>query len=181
MNILFHFVSLPHLEDESSLFASLIHEFKKNGHNVKVVTKDKTGEPTRVVSENGIDVLRINCPDFTGVSNNVKKALAYIEYTFKVVKFTKKYFKNEMFDLVFSHSLPPELGYAAKRLKKFYHCPFYLLVPDFTWEDAVAFGYFKKNSPIGLYYRFWEKVMFKQADYIGVPVDGPFKPEYYRY
>jgi adenosylhomocysteinase len=25
------------------------------------------------------------------------------------------------------------------------------------------------------------KLTKKQADYIGVPVDGPYKPEYYRY
>jgi adenosylhomocysteinase len=25
------------------------------------------------------------------------------------------------------------------------------------------------------------KLTQKQADYIGVPVDGPYKPEYYRY
>ena len=172
MNILFHFVSLPHLDNDSSIFNSLIHEFKRNGHDVKVVTKDKTGESTRLVSENGIDVLRINCPDFTGVSSNVKKALAYIEYTLKVVKCTKKYFKKEKFDLIFSHSLPPELGFAVKKLKKYYGCLFYLEVPDFTWEDAVAFGYYSKNGLIGLYYRFWEKQMFKQADYIGIPTKG---------
>jgi adenosylhomocysteinase len=25
------------------------------------------------------------------------------------------------------------------------------------------------------------KLSAKQAEYVGVPVDGPFKPEYYRY
>ena len=45
-------------------------------------------------------------------------------------------------------------------------------MPDYTWQDAVAYGYFKKKGPIGLYYRFWERMMFKQADYIGVPTKG---------
>ena len=43
---------------------------------------------------------------------------------------------------------------------------------DYTWQDAVAYGFFSKNSPIGLYYRYWEKRAFRLADYIGVPTQG---------
>jgi len=172
MNILFLFVSLPHLDNDSAIFTSLIHEFRKNGHNVKVVTKDRTGEPTRLVTENGIDVIRINGLDFTGVSGNVKKALGYMEYTYKLERYVKEYFRHEKFDLIFSHSLPPEIAWAAGRLKRYYRCQFYLLQTDFIWQDAVAFGYFSKYGPIALYYRYWETRLFKTADYIGCPTEG---------
>lgn len=36
----------------------------------------------------------------------------------------------------------------------------------------VVYGYFGKNSPIGLYYRYWERKMFKASDYICVPLKG---------
>ena len=37
MNILFLFCSLPNLSDDSTLFSSLINEFKRQGHKEKIV------------------------------------------------------------------------------------------------------------------------------------------------
>lgn len=181
MNILFLFVSLPHLSNDSSIFSSLIHEFKNQGHKVFVSSKGKDIDQTKVELEADIPVLRIKCPDFTGVSSNVKKALAYQQYVLKQRYFVKKFWGKEKIDVIISHSLPPELGYIVKGVKRHFQCKFFLEVPDFTWQDAVAYGYFKKNGPIGLYYRFWERLMFKQADYIGVPTKGnvPFIRGYY--
>ena len=181
MNILFLFVALPHLSNDSSIFTSLIHEFKNQGHKVFVSSKGKNITQTKVEFEADIPVLRIKCPDFTGVGSNVKKALAYQQYVLKQRYFVKKYWGKEKIDVIISHSLPPELGYIVKGLKRHFKCKFFLEVPDFTWQDAVAYGYFKKNGPIGLYYRFWERLMFKQADYIGVPTKGnvPFIRGYY--
>ncbi len=181
MNILFLFVSLPKLDSGTGLFVQLINEFKKNGHNVYVSAKGHGVEKTELVKENDITVLRIKSHDFTGVSSNVKKALAYQEYALKQRYYTKKFFKNKKIDLIVSHSLPPELGYIVSVLKKHFKCPFYLIQTDFIWQDAVAFGYFTKINPIALYYRFWEKRMFKKADYIGCPTKGnvDFIKQYY--
>lgn len=172
MNILFLFVSLPNLEDDTSLFSSLINEFKRQGHNVFVSTKAKDEPKTTLKIENGIEVLRIKAHDFTGESSNVKKALAYQEYSIKQAFYTLKYFKDKKIDLIISHSLPPELPLIVGHLKRKFQCPFYLLQTDFTWQDAVAYGYFSKTGPIGLYYRFWEKWMFKLADYVWCPSQG---------
>lgn len=172
MNILFLFVSLPHLSKESGLFPSLIQEFVKNGHKVFVSSKGVNVKETKVEMEENIPVLRVKCNDFTGVSNNIKKAIAYQQYNLKQRYFIKKHWGKEKIDLIISHSLPPELAYTVAGLKRFFKCKFYLMVTDFTWQDAVAYGYFKKNGPIGLYYRFWERLMFKQADYISVPTKG---------
>lgn len=172
MNILFLFVSLPHLSDSGSIFTSLIHEFANHGHRIFVATKGRCEDKTHVEEEAGIPVLRVSCPDFTGVSNNIKKALAYQQYVLKQRYFVKKFWGKENIDIIISHSLPPELGYIIRGLKKHFHCPFYLMQSDYTWQDAVAYGFFKKNGPIGIYYRFWEKMAFSQADYIGVPTEG---------
>lgn len=183
MNILFLFCYLPGLDLNNVLFAQLINEFKKNGHHVCVSAKGTGIAKTCVYQENGIDVLRIKCNDFTGVSSNVKKALAYQEYAIKQRYYTKKFFKNEKFDLIVSHSLPPELAYIVGGLKSYFKCPFYLIQTDFIWQDAVAFGYFSEKSPIALYYRFWEKKMFKKADFIGCPTKGnvSFIKKYYNF
>lgn len=180
MNILFLFVYLPNLDSDSGLFTQLINEFRKNGHNVFVSAKGMDVDKTGIVVENGIPVLRIRSNDFTGVSSNVKKALAYQEYALKQRYYTKKFFKKKI-DIIISHSLPPELGYIVAGLKQHFKCPFYLIQTDFIWQDAVAFGYFGKNNPIALYYRFWENKMFKEADYIGCPTKGnvDFIKQYY--
>lgn len=172
MNVLFLFVSLPKVIDGNGLFDSLILEFQKNGHNVFVATKNKTNNITELKHEKGIEVLRIKSREFTGVSSNIKKALGYQEYTIKQTILIKKYFKNKKIDLIISHSLPPELALEIFALKKIFKCKFYLLQTDYTWQDAVAYGYFKKNGPIGLYYRFWERCLFKLADFIGCPSYG---------
>ena len=95
MNILFLFCYLPDLDSKNGLFAQLINEFKENGHHVCVSAKGQDILKTCVRQENGIDALRIKCNDFTGVSSNVKKALAYQEYAIKQRYYTKKFFKNE--------------------------------------------------------------------------------------
>ncbi len=181
MNILFLFCYLSDLGSNNGLFVQLINEFKNNGHNVYVSAKGNDVHKTEIVIENDIPVLRIKSHDFTGVSSNVKKAVAYQEYALKQRYYTKKFFKNEKIDLIISHSLPPELGYIVGGLKRHFKCPFYLIQTDFIWQDAVAFGYFGKNNPIALYYRFWEKKMFNEADYIGCPTKGnvDFIKQYY--
>ena len=75
MNILFIFVSLPPLSNHDSLFPSLIHEFVRHGHKVFVSSRGKDIEKTEVNDESGVSVLRVKCPEFTRVSNNVKKAV----------------------------------------------------------------------------------------------------------
>lgn len=173
MNILFLFVWLPHLSEENNIFSSLIHEFKHQGHNVLVSSRDQSGrKSSEVVEENGIKVLRVVSHPFTGVANPIKKALAYQEYCIKQRYLIKKFFVNEKIDLVISHSLPPELAWVISGAKKQFKCPFYLIQTDFIWQDAVAFDYFGKNSPICWYYRFWERRIMKLADYIGCPTIG---------
>lgn len=172
MNILFLFCALPNLTNEESLFTSLIHEFKKCGHRVLVSSKGKNMSKTLLSEEAGIPILRIGGPEFTSATNNVKKALAYQQYILKQRYYIKKYWGKEKIDLIISHSLPPELAYIVENLKKHFQCVFYLIQSDYTWQDAVAYGYFSKSSLIGLYYRFWEKRAFRLANYIGVPTKG---------
>lgn len=172
MNILFLFASLPHLSEENQLFSALVNEFHKQGHNVLVSSRGQNCKRSDVVEENGIQVLRIKNRPFTGVSNPIKKALAYQEYVIKQRYYIKKYWGNEKVDLIISHSLPPELAWVVGGLKKHFNCRFYLIQSDYTWQDAVSLGYFSQSNPICLYYKFWEKKLIKLADYIACPTKG---------
>lgn len=172
MNVLFLFVGLQNLSDDRQMFNSLIHEFKNHGHNVLVSSRGDNEHPTHINTEGGIKVLRIKSRQFTGVSNSLKKAFAYQEYVVKQRYYISKYFKNEKIDLIISHSLPPELSFVISGIKSKWGSLFYLIQTDFTWQDAVAYGMFHKNGPICLYYRFWERRLMKQADFIGCPTKG---------
>lgn len=172
MTILFLFVSVPPLEDNHSIFASLIHQFRLEGHRVLVSSKSKNRGKTRVEIESGIPVLRVDCPEFTGIKSNVKKALAYQEYIIKQRYYIKRVFKDQKVDLVISHSLPPEIGFVLAGIKNGFKCPVYLIQTDFIWQDAVAYGYFRKSGLICRYYQFWESKLFQLADFIGCPTKG---------
>lgn len=173
MNILFLFVSLPNLSNHNALYSSLIHEFKKNGHKILVSSRGSEDlKESSVVEEEGIRVLRVKSKPFVGISNPVKKALAYQEYTYKQLRLIKKYFGSESIDLVISHSLPPEIAWTISGIKKHFKCKFLLIQSDFIWQDAVAYGMIKKNGVIAHYYQFWEKRMFELADYIACPSKG---------
>lgn len=181
MNILFLFVSLPNLSSEGGLFPSLIHEFVKHGHKVFVSSKGKGISKSEIREEGGVPVLRIKCPEFTGVSNNVKKAIAYQQYVIKQRHLIKKYWNNEKIDLIVSHSLPPELAFIIGGLKSYFRCQFYLIQSDYTWQDAVGLGFFSEKSIVARYYKFWEKRMISIADFIGCPTNGniSFLKKYY--
>lgn len=173
MNILFLFVSLPNLSNHNALYSSLVHEFKKQGHNVLVSSRGGDDlKRSSVVVEEGIKVLRIKSNPFVGVSNPIKKAIAYQEYSLKQLHFIKKYFVSEKIDLVISHSLPPEIAWTISGIKKHFKCKFLLIQSDFIWQDAVAYGMIKKNGIIVHYYKFWEKRMFGLADFIAAPSNG---------
>lgn len=172
MRVLFLLTGFPENGLKVGVYTQLAYEFLDNGHKVYVSTRGDNINKTHVSVENGIKVLWIRTHNFTGVTSNVKKALAYQEYALKQRYYTIKYFRSCSFDLIISHSLPPELSYVVKGLKRQFNCPFYLIQSDYIWQDAVAFGYFSRISPIALYYRYLEKRMFKVADFIGCPTRG---------
>ena len=172
MNILFLFVALPNLSDNNGLYSSLIHEFAQNGHTIFVSSRADGRGKTEIIIENNIPVLRIKSHQFTQVTNYYQKALAYQEYTIKQLYYIRKYWGKEKIDLIISHSLPPELSFVARRLKHHFHCKFYLLAADLVWQNAVSHGVMKKKEIVSLYYQYWERRLYKDAGYIGVPTKG---------
>ncbi len=184
MNILFISVTLGDLSGNTGLYANLVNEFKNQGHTVYAIAPANTTDTdaTKLSVENDIKVIRVKTGKFSGVSN-IKKGFAYQKLVFQYIKAVRKFYRDIKIDFILSHSLPPELGIIIKFIKRYYSCPFYLMQTDYTWQDAVGFGIFKKSGMICAYYRMLEKLLFGQSDYIGVPSEGnkQFILKYYPY
>lgn len=170
MNILFLSIALGDLSQNQGLYENLANEFKKMGHTMYVVAPSKK-DKTTFKKESGIKVIRVKTNKFSGVSN-IRKGLAYQKIIFQYLYFIRKYIWKVKMDLILTHSLPPEIGVIVRPLKQHYKCPFYLMQNDYTWQDAVSFGFFKKRSILCKYYQYLEKLSFELADCIGVPSKG---------
>ena len=171
MNILFLFVDLQDLSNSTG-FGDLIKEFVKNGHNVKIAAPKNKNSSEGLNTENGIEVLRYHTDQLTRNSSNVQKGFAYLKYIYQVLFAIRKYYNNEKFDLIISHSLPPELGIVSRILKRKYKAKFYLMLCEYIWQDSVSLGLFKKGGLICKYYQWLERMTIRAADYIGSPSQG---------
>lgn len=180
MNVLFLYISLPHLS-ENGVFTDLIKEFAKQGHNVKVATPSKKGVDEGVQQEAGIDVLRFKTDQLTNNTSNIQKGIAYIKLIYQFPNAIKKHYGKEKFDLIIAHSLPPEMGIIVNKLKKRYQAKFYLMLCEYIWQDSVSLGFFKESSIICKYYKWLEGKTVGAADYIGSPSQGniDFTLKYY--
>ncbi len=171
MNILFLYISLPHLS-KSTVFTDIIREFDRQGHSVKVVTPLEGNGTPGISKEAGIDVVRFKTDQLTNNKSNIQKGIAYLKLIYQFPRAVRKYFKNEKFDLIIAHSLPPEIGLIAKILKRRYKARFYLMLCEYIWQDSVALGYFSEKSLICKYYKWMERNTIRTADYIGSPSQG---------
>lgn len=171
MNILFSFILLPHLS-ESGVFVDLIKEFSRQGHNVKVVTPLIPGTTEGVSFESNIEVLRFKTDQLTRNSSNIKKGIAYIKYTYQILFAIRKFYKDEKFDLIIGHSLPPEFALVVKCLKYKYNAKLYLMLCEYVWQDSVSLGFIRQGGLICRYYRFLEQSIIRSADFIGSPSQG---------
>ncbi len=171
MNILFSFVSLPHLSS-SGVFTDLIKEFAKQGHNVTVVVPMHKGMIEGLNKEEGIDVIRFKTDQLTLNKSNLKKGLAYLKFPFQCLSAINRYFKKERIDLIFTHSLPPEMSFVVQKLKWKYKAKHYLYMCEYIWQDAVSLGFFTEQSLFCRYYKWLENEIIKQADFIGCPSQG---------
>lgn len=180
MNILFLYISLPHLSD-TGVFVDLIKEFAKQGHHIKVATPMVKGSHEGVNKEAGVDVLRFKTDQLTNNTSNIQKGIAYMKLIYQYNKAIIHFYGNEKFDLIIAHSLPAEIGIITKLLKRKFKAKFYLMLCEYIWQDSISLGFFKEGGLICKYYKWLEKITVKTADYIGCPSQGniDFTLKYY--
>lgn len=167
MNILFISIAWP-APGNQNLYSNLMDEFVLHGHSVSVAaTHHENAQSERdLTEENGISVLRIHSGKIMKTSY-LKKAIVLLTLGGKLKKAIYRNFGNERFDLIIAPTPPITLSVLYKKLKRKYQASFYLLLKDIWPQDAVDQNVFKKHSIPWIYFRLFEKRLYKVADYIG--------------
>lgn len=158
---------------KDSLVSNIANQFKKCGHDIYIMSPREKGERGNLfVNENGIQKVSFKSRPVQGVSN-FKKAIAYQLVVIRYCYFLLRYFKDVDFDLVYSHSLPPELGFFYAFLKRrCRHAICFTFMTDFIVENLISLNFVGKDSFIAKYYKYCERMLFKYSDYLGCPSEG---------
>src|SRR5690606_34325945 len=89
----------------SNLYADLVDEFKKNGHEVTVVSAAMENQPSTLKSEKGIEVLRVKTQKIFNV-HPLLKGIATVRMPYQFKRAIKKHFIKRTFDLVLTPTPP---------------------------------------------------------------------------
>ncbi len=153
--------------------AKMMHELAKElmhqGHQVTVITPHFDPTKERLIQENFDDVAVWHF--YSGAIKDVGKVTRAINETllsFRAWQAISSQVKQGSFDGVIYYSPSIFFGSLVAKLKKRCHCPSYLVLRDFFPQWAIDSALIKAGSVIEHYFRFFEKISYKQADMIGV-------------
>lgn len=166
MNILFLLLSLPDMGESSNMYADLVKEFAKQGHQVYPVAPLQHGKATCLRVERGIEVLRVKTLKLFNV-NPIRKGIANILLPFQYKAAIRKFYKNVRFDLIIMPTPPITLVSVAESVKRRDHADFYLMLRDIFPQNAADLGMMNPNGFFYNYFRRKEKRLYAVADKIG--------------
>ncbi len=156
---------------DHSISLDLLHQFKKNGHNVFAVCgiERKDDRQTTLSEEDGITVLRVK------IGNNkkaglIEKGLTTLFLPRYYINAIKEYFPEVRFDLVVYPTPPVTHVDTVRYIKKRDNARSYLLLKDIFPQNAVDIGIMSKSGLKGVIYRYFrnkEKKLYAVSDYIG--------------
>lgn len=173
MKILFLTISMPNMSGSSNMYASLIKEFARNGHDVFVVAPivgDK--EETKIVRHGDrIRILQVKSLPLFGV-NLVRKGIANVLLPFVYQRAIDKHLRGEKFDLIITPTPPITLANVVAKMKKRSRAKTYLILRDIFPQNAVDLGFMKKWWPLYWHFRCQEKKLYRVCDKIGCMSQG---------
>ena len=171
MNVLFLTTGTFHSINEQSMYPDLLREFRKNGHEVYIVSTNerRMGKETEYVDEDGAHLLRVKIGNLTK-TNLIEKGIStlLIESQFKSA--IRKYLSAVKFDLIMYSTPPITLVSAIEYVKKRDGANTYLLLKDIFPQNAVDLGIMSKTGVKGLLYKHFrrkEKKLYAISDRIG--------------
>lgn len=172
MKILFLTIRMPNLSGSSNMYAALIHELARNGHEVCVVAPVAAPEQTEIesVSEK-LRLLKVKSLPLFGV-NLVRKGIANVLLPFIYQRAIDRYLKGEKFDLIITPTPPITLANVVARMKKRCRAKTYLILRDIFPQNAVDLGFMKKWWPLYWHFRRQEKKLYRVCDKIGCMSQG---------
>lgn len=154
----------PDMKSGAFLIQTLAQYLSSKGHQITVVSfSDEVLEDHSREKDGGITLIRLRIPAFK--YNLTKRALVEITYSFKIISYLKK--QHLDFDGVICYSPSIFFGYAVRYIKKRWSIKCYLIVRDLFPDWAVSIGILRKG-PIYYFFKYFERVMLKAADFVGV-------------
>ena len=168
MNILFlTMVSIKNINSRS-LYHDLMRVFIKNEHKVYIASpaEKRLHEETNIIKSDGCTILRIKVGNMQKC-NLIEKGISTVLFEKQFGWAIKKYFSDVKFDLIMYSTPPITFAKVVNDIKKRDNAKTYLLLKDIFPQNAVDLGMFSKRSPIYKYFRYKEKLLYKQSDHIG--------------
>ncbi|HGH1676154.1 glycosyltransferase family 4 protein [Clostridium perfringens] len=166
MNILF--LSINFNVNVPGIYSDLMNELKLKGNNIYTVsvTERRNGIKTHLITENGINILKVKTLNIQKV-NFFEKGLATILIESQFISAIEKYYKDIKFDLVINVTPPITFEKVIKYIKNRDGANSYLLLKDIFPQNAVDLGILNKKSFLYKFFRRKEENLYKISDYIG--------------
>ncbi len=173
MNILFLFLRHSENPTDSTLTKDISDEFHKQGHNIKVVTllEKKYDKETQLKVENGYPVLRVKTGNYFDSPGKIEKGITALIMSKDLEKAIKKYFKNEKFDLIYTHTPFISNAKLINNLKRYYSCKSCLHLWDIFPQNAKDINLLT-NKILLSFFEYQEQKMYDAFDYIGCMSKG---------
>lgn len=167
-NILIMSSEYPDVRKSSNIYTDLAEALKEDGYKVSVVVTEesKNIKKTAVINEKGIEVLRVKVGNIYNIGL-IEKGFTFLKSGFLVKHSISKYFKDRNFDLILFMSQPVTLAKTVRWAMKKYNCKSYLMMKDIFPQNGVDIGIISKKSPIYIYFKHQEKILYKTASMIG--------------
>lgn len=173
MNILFIFLRHSENPTDSTLTKDISDEFYKKGNNIKVVTllEKKYNKETQLKIENGYPVLRVRTGNYFDSPGKIEKGITALTMPKDLERAIKKYFKNEKFDLIYTHTPFVSNANLINNLKKYYKCEACLHLWDIFPQNAKDIKLLN-NKFLLSFFEHQEQKMYDAFDYIGCMSKG---------
>lgn len=176
MNILFLTLVKINSLDERGIYTDLLREFRKNGHQICVVTptERRNKKSTHLVSNEGTDILHVKTFNIQK-TNMIEKGFGTLAIENQFLRSIKKHFPAKKFDLVLYSTPPITFSKIIKYIKERDNAFSYLLLKDIFPQNAVDMKMLKANGILHRFFQKKEKTLYELSDFIGCMSDENVK------
>ena len=160
---------LPHsIKVAAKMMHELAVEFVHRGHDVTVLTPNFAQKERLSVKElDGVRILSFK----SGEIKNIGRVQRAINETFLSTLAwiaVKRYLRENFPDAVIYYSPTIFFGSLVGRIKRNWKVKSYLILRDVFPQWTVDNGLIRENSLIHRYFNYYERINYKNADWIGV-------------
>ena len=171
MKVLFISLFSFHSINDNGVYADLLREFIKNGHQIYVLSPADgfLKNEQRIIKEQSAKIVKVKTGRIQK-TNLIEKGINTILIEPRFKRAVKKYFKDIKFDLVLYPTPPITFTNVVKYVKKRDGAKTYLMLKDIFPQNAVDIGMLSTRGLKGIicrYFRRKEKRLYAVSDRIG--------------